>query len=194
MFQEAFDEPSSSNDDESASDEDVVVVFDSSSEDSDDVFTGSDSEEEESSDDTMASAHEWYRIDLDRIPARPPRFEFKGSPGVTITVSSPPQPLELFEAYFDDELIDVIVVETNRYASQLLNSSNLSQYSRFRKWSALTREELRVSLSLLLLQGIVQKPNERMYWSRNRLIETPAFGEITPRNRFPTHHENVALC
>ncbi|KAH6944012.1 hypothetical protein HPB50_001168 [Hyalomma asiaticum] len=84
-------------DDESASDEEVVVVFDSSSEeDSDDVFTGSDSEEEESSDDTMASAREWYRIDPDSIPARPPRFEFKGSPGVTITVSSPPQPLELF--------------------------------------------------------------------------------------------------
>lgn len=175
----------SPSDDESASDEDVVVMFDSSSEeDSDGVFTGSDSEEEESSDDKMASAREWYRIDPDSIPARPPRFEFKGSPGVTITVSSPPQPVELFEAYFDDELIDVIVVETNRYASQLLNSSNLSQHSRFKKWSALTREEPRVSLSLLLLQGIVQKPNERMYWSRNRLIETTAFGEIMPRNRF----------
>ncbi|KAH7949495.1 hypothetical protein HPB49_011466 [Dermacentor silvarum] len=106
--------------DESASDEDVVVVFDSSSEeDSDDVFTGSDSEEEESSDDTMASTHEWYRIDPDSIPARPPRFEFKGSPGVTITVSSHPQPLELFEAYFDDELIDVIVVETNCAAAMV---------------------------------------------------------------------------
>ncbi|KAH7974063.1 hypothetical protein HPB49_009409 [Dermacentor silvarum] len=108
--------------DESASDEDVVVMFDSSSEeDSDDVFTDSDSEAEESSDDRMASAREWYRIDPYIIPARPPLFELKGSPGVTITVSSPPQPLELIKAYFYDELIDVIVVETNRYASQLLN-------------------------------------------------------------------------
>lgn len=78
----------SPSDDETTSDEDVVVVFDSSSEaDSDGVFAGSDSEEEESSDDKMASAREWYRIDPDSIPARPPRFEFKGSPGVTITVS-----------------------------------------------------------------------------------------------------------
>ncbi|KAH7933577.1 hypothetical protein HPB49_014032 [Dermacentor silvarum] len=132
----------------------------------------------------MAGAREWYRIDSGIIPARPPRFELKGSPGVTITVSSPPQQLEIFEAYFDDELIDVIVVEKNRYASQLLTSSNLSHHSGFRKWSALTREQLRVSLILWLLQGILHKPNERMYWSRNRLIETYAYGEIMPRNRF----------
>ncbi|KAH7974238.1 hypothetical protein HPB49_012578 [Dermacentor silvarum] len=44
-----------------------------------------DFEAEESSDDTMASTRKWYRIDPDSIPARPPRFEFKGSPGVTIT-------------------------------------------------------------------------------------------------------------
>ncbi|KAH7960506.1 hypothetical protein HPB49_020670 [Dermacentor silvarum] len=158
----------SPSDDEGASDEDVVVMFDSSGEEeSDEVFTDSDSEAEESSDDTMATAREWYRIDPDSIPARPPWFELKGSPGVTITVSSPPQQLEIFEAYFDDELIDVIVVETNRYTSQLLNSSNLSRHSRFRKWSELTREELRVSLLLLLLQGIVHKPNERM-------VEKPA--------------------
>lgn len=174
-----------SSDDESESDKDATVVFYSSSEeDSDDVFTDSDSEGEDSSDDTMASSREWFRIDLDNIPARPPRFDFRGFTGLKITVSSPPHPLELFEAYFDDELLDVIVVETNRYASQLLNSSKLGQHSRFRKWYALTREELRVSLSLLLLQGIVQKPNERMYWSRNRLVETPVFGEIMSRNRF----------
>ncbi|KAH7937192.1 hypothetical protein HPB49_008602 [Dermacentor silvarum] len=87
----------SPSDDESASDGDMVVMFDSSSEeDSDDVFTDTDSEAEESSDDTMASAREWYRIDPDSIPARPPWFELKGSPGVMITVSSPPQQLEIF--------------------------------------------------------------------------------------------------
>ncbi|KAH7973577.1 hypothetical protein HPB49_002806 [Dermacentor silvarum] len=87
----------SPSDEESASDEDMVVMFDSSSEeDSDDIFTDSDSEAEESSDDTMASAREWYRTDPDSIPARPPRFELKGSPGVTITVTSPPQQRQIF--------------------------------------------------------------------------------------------------
>ncbi|KAL3205071.1 hypothetical protein MRX96_011386 [Rhipicephalus microplus] len=80
-----------SSDDESESDKDATVVFYSSSEeDSDDVFTDSDSEGEDSSDDTMASSREWFRIDLDNIPARPPRFDFRGFTGLKITVSSPP--------------------------------------------------------------------------------------------------------
>ncbi|KAL3210856.1 hypothetical protein MRX96_008599 [Rhipicephalus microplus] len=71
-----------SSDDESESDKDATVVFYSSSEeDSDDVFTDSDSEGEDSSDDTMASSREWFRIDLDNIPARPPRFDFRGFHG-----------------------------------------------------------------------------------------------------------------
>lgn len=171
--------------DDSESDEDVDFDFDSSSEeDSDDSFNDSESDDEESIDEMIASSRAWCRIDLNNIPARPPRFQFKGSSGLTFTVSSPPQPLELYEAYFDDELLDVIVAETNRYASQLLNSRNLGKHSRFRKWFPVTREELRVCFSLLMLQGIVKKPNERLYWSKSRLIETPAFGEIMPGNRF----------
>ncbi|KAH8042574.1 hypothetical protein HPB51_024627 [Rhipicephalus microplus] len=74
--------------DESESDKDATVVFYSSSEeDSDDVFTDSDSEGEDSSDDTMASSREWFRIDLDNIPARPPRFDFRGFRGLKITIS-----------------------------------------------------------------------------------------------------------
>ncbi|KAH8026148.1 hypothetical protein HPB51_016459 [Rhipicephalus microplus] len=77
-----------SSDDESESDKDATVVFYSSSEeDSDDVFTDSDSEGEDSSDDTMACSREWFRIDLDNIPARPPRFDFRGFTGLKITIS-----------------------------------------------------------------------------------------------------------
>ncbi|KAL3246842.1 hypothetical protein MRX96_057403 [Rhipicephalus microplus] len=93
----------SPSDDESVSDEDVVVVLDYESEEvSADVFTGSDSKKEESSGYTMTSAREWYRIDHDSSPARPPWFAFKGSLRVTITVSCPPQPLKFFDAYFAD--------------------------------------------------------------------------------------------
>lgn len=41
-----------------------------------------------------------------------------------------------------------------------------------------------VFLGLLLLQGIVQKPRQDWYWSRNKLLFTPIFGEVMSGNRF----------
>ncbi|KAG0443675.1 hypothetical protein HPB47_014652 [Ixodes persulcatus] len=63
--------------------------------------------------------------------------------------------------------------ETNRYAEQKLNASKLSEHSRLKKWVPTTTKEMQVFLSLLLLRGIVQKPEQEWYWSKNKLLHTP---------------------
>lgn len=95
-----------------------IFVFHFLSEDhSDAPLDDRESKDEESMDETFARSREWCRIDLNNVQVRHPWFEFKGSSGLAFTVSSPPQPLELFEAYFDD-LLDVIVADPNWYAPQ----------------------------------------------------------------------------
>lgn len=39
-------------------------------------------------------------------------------------------------------------------------------------------------LSVLLLRGIIQKPEQSMYWSQHNLVSTPVFGDTMTRNRF----------
>uniref|UniRef100_A0A8C7ERH9 PiggyBac transposable element-derived protein domain-containing protein n=1 Tax=Neovison vison TaxID=452646 RepID=A0A8C7ERH9_NEOVI len=61
-------------------------------------------------------------------------------------------PVELFELFFDDEIFNMIVNETNNYASQ--KNVNLE----------VTVPEIRCVLGILLLSGFVRRPRRGMYW------------------------------
>ncbi|XP_073666588.1 piggyBac transposable element-derived protein 1 isoform X2 [Tursiops truncatus] len=61
-------------------------------------------------------------------------------------------PVELFELFFDDETFNLIVSETNNYASQ--KNVNLE----------VTVQEMRCVLGVLLLSGLVRRPKRGMYW------------------------------
>ncbi|XP_045860697.1 piggyBac transposable element-derived protein 1 [Meles meles] len=61
-------------------------------------------------------------------------------------------PVELFELFFDDEIFNMIVNETNNYASQ--KNVNLE----------VTVPEIRCVLGVLLLSGFVKRPRRGMYW------------------------------
>ncbi|XP_069349322.1 piggyBac transposable element-derived protein 1 isoform X1 [Eulemur rufifrons] len=61
-------------------------------------------------------------------------------------------PVELFELFFDDETFNLIVSETNNYASQ----KNVSL--------EVTVQEMRCVFGVLLLSGFVRRPRRGMYW------------------------------
>ncbi|XP_077742021.1 piggyBac transposable element-derived protein 1 isoform X1 [Canis aureus] len=61
-------------------------------------------------------------------------------------------PVELFELFFDDEVFNLIVNETNNYASQ--KNVNLE----------VTVQEVRCVFGILLLSGFVRRPRRGMYW------------------------------
>ncbi|XP_008581641.1 PREDICTED: piggyBac transposable element-derived protein 1-like [Galeopterus variegatus] len=61
-------------------------------------------------------------------------------------------PVELFELFFDDETFNLIVNETNNYASQ----KNVSL--------EVTVQEMRCIFGILLLSGFVRHPRRGMYW------------------------------
>ena len=44
----------------------------------------------------------------------PPRFPFSGTPGTQVDSTDEMQPLDFFELYFDDMLLDMICTETTR--------------------------------------------------------------------------------
>ena len=94
--------------------------------------------------------------------------------GPTVPVST--NPLEMFTIFFDAEVLDLIVRETNRYASQVLHGSETT-------WET-DVQEIRAYLGFRILMGITRKPEIRDYWSRDeKLHYTPIASRIT-RDRF----------
>ena len=59
-----------------------------------------------------------------------------------------------------------------------------SSHSLFSLWKTIDKNELWVYISILLLLGIINKPTNDMYWSKNPFLSTPIFSRLMRRDRF----------
>ena len=82
-------------------------------------------------------------------------------------------PLSLFERFFDDVVINQIVTETLRYASQ--KSSHDFK---------ITPADLKVFLGILIISGYVVLPGRRCYWSVDDDMRNIAVSNAMSRNDF----------
>ena len=103
---------------------------------------------------------------------------FRGSPGPTGPISD--DPLELFSAFFTEELLEAIVHETNRYAAQYLATNHPDNTP---EWQT-NAEELKAYLGFMVLMGINELPEIRDYWSRDPCLHYSPIASRITRNRF----------
>lgn len=92
---------------------------------------------------------------------------------------------KVFKMFFDEELMELIVRETNTYAAQKIQArSFIPLRSTMRDWKPVTTDEIYVVLAIFMLMGIIQKPTLRSYFSKHVILATPIFGSIISRDRF----------
>lgn len=144
----------------------------------------SSSESESDFDDNLDDARNWCELDLSDQLIPPPRFPFTGNSGIKASVNNVEDPLEFFRLFFDLKIMLHIVIETNRYADNYIGTTQLTPSSRSLKWQETSLEEMNKFFALLLLQGLVQKPVERWFWSKKPILSTPFFGQIMSVQRF----------
>jgi hypothetical protein len=110
------------------------------------------------------------------------------TPVEKINVPFPDNPNEcdFFDMYVTDDVINLMVRETNRYAKQYIeeNKDTLKTHSNTRDWQDTNFNEMKTFLGMLILMGLVYKPRIAMYWAQDSLIETPIFSQLMTRNRF----------
>ena len=94
------------------------------------------------------------------------------------TVDIPQSPLEVFELFFSDDLLDIIVEESNRYASQVMGDE------RYREWRKITHEEVKAFFGFSILMGIDHLPSVDDYWSEDPLLHYAPIADRIPRWRF----------
>ena len=120
---------------------------------------------------------------------RQPHLEiFTGNPGPTslADVTDMKNCLEYFQLIITDEVLEIVVDETNRYANQFFQSAGaLPSQSRANNWKPLTLPELKIFLGLTLLTGLIGKRGHLSeYWSKNPLLFAPFYGQTMTRNRY----------
>lgn len=92
---------------------------------------------------------------------------------------------DFFRAFFDDDIIQLIVDETNRYNEWLRNETDfISPHSRFNAWTDATMNDILVFLALTLLMPLIKKHNIRDYWSTKPMTQTPEFAKYMTRDRY----------
>ena len=133
---------------------------------------------DEISDLNANSAMQWshYR-------GRQKEFEFSGKSGVQIALENP-SVLDIFQLFIDDEVIQLMVKETNRYAHQILEANTVTRTSRLAKWHDTCASEMKQFIGLLLWMGLVQLPHLASYWKTNVLYKNSVASSTMSRNRF----------
>jgi len=170
--------------------ETIIYDYDDSLEDcgnmSSDEFS-SDSEDTDSESDILRDRCVWYPIDDQQPTAAPLRFPFSGQPGLRVPLTDTSNPLTYLKLFLDDDIMDimdVIVTETNRYAEQTLRRTPHRRLSRTRNWEPTSTEDMWLLFGVMILQGNINKPQQRWYWSTNQLLETPIFRKVMSEYKF----------
>ena len=68
--------------------------------------------------------------------------------------------------------------------SSFLENPDKAANSYLKNCTDLTVNELQMFIGLVILMGIVHKPNINSYWSRDELYNTPIISKVMPQDRF----------
>lgn len=119
-------------------------------------------------------------------------MNFTAAPGPRRIPASVKEPLDFVNLFFTDQLIGLIVNETNRYATQWIRNHTeylrRKPHSRVHLWirqGNTTPQEIRAFLAIVINMGLIKKPMIRAYWNISSVSQsTPWFPERFSEKRF----------
>ena len=100
--------------------------------------------------------------------------------GLTFNLPDNPNPLDYFVEFVDDNLWDLIVVETNRYARQKLSTSP----EHLANFVPVTRAEIKAFMGINIIMGIDKLPQIALYWSSDDYFGNQGIKKVMSKNRF----------
>lgn len=108
------------------------------------------------------------------------QFSYNEIPGPRHCPPIDSKPIDYFNLFFTEALLNIFVVETNRYANQtiteLVGLNEVGPHSRRQNWLPVTFNEIRAFIAVILNMGLIRKPTIPSYWS------TTANNSLVPQN------------
>ena len=91
------------------------------------------------------------------MPKKVQPFPFKNTPGITKRMGSDAIELDYFRLFWSDEMIEMIVVETNRYADEILAQvPDDKPHARIRSWKEVESDTIWRMIALTIAMGITR--------------------------------------
>ena len=94
------------------------------------------------------------------------------------------EPAKLYNLVIDEEVIEFIVSETNRYAHQVIKNGKSKQESRLNNWTDTSNVEIRRFLGLLCWMELVKMSSIDSYWRTSAMFRNCIAPKIMTKNRF----------
>lgn len=141
--------------------------------------------ESESDDSSSDLDLDWTEVceETDNPPL--PNFHYQELQGPKHKPPPTSAPISYFLLFCTTTFLNLIVTETNRYAQQFLQTNpNLPPSARAKKWKAVTYNEIKGFISVLLNMNIIRRPTIASYWFTSPSQHFPWFSNMFSRNRF----------
>ena len=112
----------------------------------------------------------------DRAPVNVTNFTARAGPVSGVAEDGTAK--DFFQLFIPNELFDMIVEETNRYARQCIARKPDP------KWKDTSREEMQAFFGLHVLFGYHNLPKASLYWSKDEILGVAFVKRVMPRDRF----------
>lgn len=145
------------------------------------------------SDDETENEHEsdWYadnnnsnQIWFNPIGNQPNLKSFSGIPGINVSntkVLECSSPIDFYLLFLNEEIIQMIVNQTNLYAKQVMKKDKSERSS---KWIPTNIHEIKQLFGLIMWMGLVKLPTIQLYWTKDVLFAQSFPRTVMSRNRF----------
>ena len=97
---------------------------------------------------------------------------------VVPTLTIPGSPLEVFKLFFTTELLQMIALESNRYAREVMGNR------KYETWSEMRVDDISPFLGFSILMGLNILPSIDDYWKRNKYTYYEPIASRISRDRF----------
>ncbi|CAH2093601.1 unnamed protein product [Euphydryas editha] len=93
--------------------------------------------------------------------------------------------VSIYRQILTDEVLDLMISQTNLYATQMKQNGNMAMHSRMNRWTNVTQGEMLKFIGLYMLMGIVKFPTLESHWKRDAIYYHPIFHNVNMSyNRF----------
>lgn len=144
---------------------------------SDDDYT----ETDQSDDDEI----DWKKVDWTQVP-NVANFDNVPLRASVCPPGSPPgniRPIDYFSQFFDNDIIELIVTQSNIYGAQ----------QQSRNWEPVSVEEIKAFLGITVLMGLKPLPRVDLHWSTDPFYRTDEIASTMPHRRFKKIVETLHL-
>ncbi|KAK9751412.1 Transposase IS4 [Popillia japonica] len=179
--------PSSSEQDYNESSEDDLLNS-SDTEDVGDTDDASNSEANRKNASSLFDNSVWHNVEKYQLPFNVCNELFTA----ILDENIKKEPLEIYRLFLTDELVEFIVVETNRFAKQCILSS--SRKSRLKSWTDTNKEEILHFFSVVMVMGLNQLPTINSYWSKDSIFKNEFIANTMTRDRFLLLFRCIHFC